>query len=82
VKESVKSVLKEGKLGSAYNNLEKASELLSDIMNSGFIPFSSPSPSSTEYELKTAIIEAARLIDKSRYLCEQLGYNDPVSTVC
>ena len=74
VSESVKKILKEGQMGSATENLKQANALLHDIMNSGFIPFSSPSPSSTEEQLKNAIIEAARLIGKAQYLCGQLGY--------
>ena len=74
VNESVKRVLREGQMGSAVDNLQQAHVLLSDIMNSGFIPFTSPAPSSTEKELKDAIIEAARMIDKASYLCGQLGY--------
>ena len=55
--------------------------LLKDIMDSSFIPFSSPHPSSTEEDLKKTIIEAARMIDKAMYLCGQLGYNNPVTNV-
>ena len=77
VQESVNKILKEGKLGSAYENLENAYELLQDIMNSSFIPFSSPAPSGTEAELKDTIIEAARMIGKAKYLCKQLGYHEP-----
>lgn len=75
VKESAQKILKEGQMGSATEDLKQAKALLNDIMNSGFIPFASPSPSSTEKALADAIIEAARLIDKSLYLCGQLGYN-------
>lgn len=50
-------------------------------MDSSFIPFSSPNPSSTEEDLKKTIIEAARMIDKAMYLCGQLGYNNPVANV-
>lgn len=74
ISESVKRILSEGQMGSATDNLKQVHELLSDIMNSSFIPFSSPSPSSTEKELKDTIIEAARMIDKAMYLCGQLGY--------
>ena len=81
IMESVGKVLSEGKMGSAYENLEQAQRLLSDIMDSSFIPFASPSPSSTELELKKSIIEAARLVDRSLYLCGQLGYNNPVAQV-
>ena len=72
--ESVNKVINEGMTGDACLNLEQAHNLLDEIMNSTFIPFTSPSPSSTEQQLKDAIIEAARLIDKSLYLCGQLGY--------
>ena len=81
IKESVNRALNEGKLGGAYENLENASALLKDIMDSSFIPFSSPHPSSTEEDLKKTIIEAARMIDKAMYLCGQLGYNNPVTNV-
>ena len=81
VQESVNKILNEGKLGSAYENLENAYELLQDIINSSFIPFASPSPSRTEAELKDTIIEAARMIDKAKYLCGQLGYNEPYAHV-
>ena len=74
VRESIKRTLKEGQMGSVVDNLQQANALLSDVMNSGFIPFTSPAPSSTEKELKDAIIEAARMIDKASYLCGQLGY--------
>ncbi len=74
VNRSVKRVLREGQMGTTVENLQQAHALLSDIMNSGFIPFTSPAPSSTEKELKDAIIEAARMIDKASYLCGQLGY--------
>ena len=77
VQESVNKILNEGKLGSAYENLENAYELLQDIINSSFIPFASPSPSETEAELKDTIIEAARIIGKAKYLCKQLGYHEP-----
>lgn len=75
IRESVKRTLKEGRMGSACENLEQAQQLLSDITNSTFIPFASPSPSSTELELKNTIIDAVNLIEKALYLCGQLGYN-------
>ena len=77
IEESIKNVLNESTNLGAYESLEEARKLLIGITKSGFIPFASPSPSSTENELKMSIIEAARLIDKSLYLCGQLGYNQP-----
>ena len=81
IKESVNKMLKEGKLGSACQNLEQCHELLTDIMESSFIPFSSPAPSSSEQELKNTIIEADRMVQKAMYLCGQLGYNRPIAHV-
>ena len=74
VNESVKKVLKEG---TNYDELEKAYEILNQLTQSGFIPFSTHHPSSTEMEVKKAIIEAMRLIDKAKYLSVQLGYHQP-----
>ena len=81
VTESVQKILTETKNGTTYQELERVHEILSDIMNSGFIPFASPSPSSTEQGIKDAIIEAARNIDKALYLCGQCGYNQPIAHV-
>jgi hypothetical protein len=78
ISESVKALIKES---STYHELENISSILSGIMKSGFIPFSSPSPSSTEEEIKNAIIEASRNIDKAIYLCTQCGYNEPMANV-
>ena len=83
IKESVnvvtKNVVNETKNGTTYEELERVHNILSDIMNSDFIPFSSPSPSSTEKGIADAIIEAARNIDKAMYLCGQCGYNQPIA---
>lgn len=81
VKESVQKILTETKNGTTYEELERVHTILSDIMNSGFIPFASPSPSSTEQGIKDAIIEAARNIDKAMYLCGQCGYNQPIAHI-
>lgn len=79
IKESVNKVVNETKNGTTYEELERVHNILSDIMNSDFIPFSSPSPSSTEKGIADAIIEAARNIDKAMYLCGQCGYNQPIA---
>jgi hypothetical protein len=78
IKESIKNTLNEGIGGRVYDNLEQAHKLLADVISSKLIAFTSPSPSSTELELKKTTIEAARLIDKALYLCGQLGYNGAV----
>lgn len=74
IAESIKRVLREGNDVSVVNNLQQAYELLRVIPKTGFIPFSSPSPSSTEAEVKKAIMEATRLIDRAISLSYQLGY--------
>ena len=80
IKESVNKVLNEDNSRlSSYEKLENAYELLTSIMNSSFIPFSSPSPSDSEKELRKTIIEAARLINKSIHLCNHLGYHQPIA---
>lgn len=81
VKESVNGVINEMKKGTTYEELGKVHTILSDIMNSRFIPFSSPSPSSTEKSIADAIIEAARNIDKAMYLCGKCGYNQPIAHI-
>lgn len=61
---------------SAYKELIDISIKLDMIMNSGFIPFASPSPSSTELELANAVIQAQGLINKAAELCKNLGYSE------
>ena len=81
VKKSVNGIINGTKKGTTYEELEKVHTILSDIMNSGFIPFTSPSPSSTEKSIADAIIEAARNIDKAMYLCGKCGYNQPIAYI-
>lgn len=79
VKGSVNKIVNETKNGTAYEELQRVHNILSDIMNSSFIPFSSPNPSSTEKGIADAIIEAARNVDKAMYLCGKCGYNQPIA---
>lgn len=79
----VKSVLKEWCSetqrqddNSTYNKLIDISIKLDMIINSGFIPFASPSPSSTELELANAVKKAQELINKAAALCKSLGYSE------
>ena len=81
VRESVNNILTEGN-GRVIDELEEAYSILKGITESGFIPFASPSPSSTENELKMAIVEAMRMIDKSKYLYTQLYGTDPIAHIC
>lgn len=65
-----------------YDELDEIHKRLNNIMNSGYIPFASPSPSSTELEIKNAIINAARSIDKAMYLDGQCYGSNPIAHVC
>ena len=81
VKESVNNILTEGN-GRVIDELEEAYSILKGITKSGFIPFTSSSPSSTENELKMAIVEAMRMIDKSKHLYTQLYGTEPMAHIC
>ena len=56
IKESVKKVLKENR--GIGQELDYIKYQLEEIVNSGYIPFSSPSPSSTEMIVKKNILQA------------------------
>lgn len=79
VKETVSKVLNEG--SGTVQELEKAYGILKNVSESGYIPFASPNPSGTENEIKKAIIEAMRLIDKACYLDRKCYGNWPVAQV-
>lgn len=74
IKECVKKTLNES-FGSV-GEIQKAYDMLNNVTKSGFIPFASPAPSSTEKEIKNAVIEAMRLLDKALYLSTKMGYNE------
>ena len=71
IKESIRKTLMES---SCADNLSTAESALSELVNSGFIPFSSPSPSSTELKLKRYVEDALRNIQMAKRLCCDLGY--------
>ena len=77
VRNAVGRAITETTHDSSYNEIKRAHAILNRVMESGFIPFSSPSPSSTEMELKNAIMDADRLLQKALFLCGKLGYNQP-----
>lgn len=79
IKESVKNVLNEGT--GTVSEIREAQEILMKIMNSSYIPFASPSPSSTELEIKKSIIEAMRLLDKACYLDMKCYGSEPKATL-
>lgn len=70
---SVKKVLKEGQ-ENTYGTLIDIMNKLDMIIHSGFIPFSSPSPSSTEKKVADSIIQANELLKQAAIGCKQLGY--------
>lgn len=76
IRESVRKALNEG-VGTVQD-LRKAHDILKGISESGYIPFASPNPSGTENEIKKAIIEAMRLIDKACYLDTQCYGHEPM----
>lgn len=75
ISESIRRTINEAQKGNTYQELQNILQTLSNIRNSGFIPFASPSPSSTEKKLADAITDAANNIEAALYYCEQLGYN-------
>lgn len=79
VNEAVNQMLNEG--SGTVQSLEKAYGILKSVSESGYIPFSSPNPSGTENEVKNAIVEAMRLIEKACYLDRKLYGNDPIAHV-
>ena len=70
VKESMKAILKEESIN---YNLSSIIQQLKQLTQSGWIPFASPSPSSTELKLKTEVLRAieclvhAEILNKSLY---------------
>ena len=72
VNESVKHVITENRNASV--DLEQAYNILNSIAKSGFIPFSSPSPSSSEQRIKNSIISAMKNIEMALQFCHDCGY--------
>ena len=60
--------------GETILKLMKIRSMLAEIMDSGFIPFASPSPSSTEQVVKDSIVNADKLIGTAIYKCKELRY--------
>lgn len=54
--------------------IDEAVRLLTELATSGYIPFSSPSPSSTEIKLKHCITSAISLLESAQILEKDLGY--------
>ena len=73
VTEIVKKMLKEEQ-ENTYETLIEIMNKLDMIIHSGFIPFSSPSPSSTEKKVADSIIQANELLKQAAIGCKELGY--------
>lgn len=73
ISKSVKKVLKEEQ-ENTYGTLIDIMNRLDMIINSSFIPFSSPSPSSTEKKVADSIIQANELLKQAAIGCKELGY--------
>jgi hypothetical protein len=69
VNESVKAILKEGQTGMQLQNILNE---LQEIANSGYIPFASPSPSSTEMVVKKNVLMAIECLTKAVAADKQL----------
>lgn len=80
IKESVKNMLLKEGIGTV-SEIREAQNILRKITKSGYIPFASPSPSSTENEIKMAILEAMRLLDKACYLDMKCYGSEPTAKV-
>lgn len=62
IEESVKQILKENKTAIQLQNIIQQ---LTDITTSGYIPFASPAPSSTEQIVKDNILTAINCLNKA-----------------
>lgn len=56
------------------DDIRQAYELLNGVVNSGFIPFSSPNPSSTEVVIKRSVMRAMDELMKAMDACRDCGY--------
>lgn len=69
IRESIKNILNEG---SASSELEQIVGQLYQLTESGYIPFSSPSPSSTEMIVKNNVYQAIECLNKAIAADKQL----------
>lgn len=71
-KESIKTILKEGRV---VEDLSSIIQQLKQLTQSGWIPFASPAPSSTELKLKTEVLRAIECLERAVILNKSLyGY--------
>lgn len=71
-KESIKAILKEERVA---DDLSSIIQQLKQLTQSGWIPFASPHPSSTELKLKTEVLKAIECLENAEILNKSLyGY--------
>ena len=63
-----------GCLRESSNPIEESLRLLTGLAQSGYIPFASPSPSSSEVKLRNCISSAISLLEIAQLLEKELGY--------
>ena len=68
------TVFDNGCLRQSSNPIDEALRLLTNLSQSGYIPFASPSPSSTESKLKHCISSAISLLETAQVMEKDLGY--------
>lgn len=68
------TVFDNGCLRQSSNPIDEALRLLTDLAGGSYIPFASPSPSSTESMLKHCVLSAISLLETARRLEKDLGY--------
>lgn len=74
VAESVKNILNEGIEGGLHEDLSEIIRNLKLIANSAYIPFTSPSPSSTESVVKNNVNKAIELLTFADHAAQQLSH--------
>lgn len=68
-KESIKAILKEERVA---DDLSSIIQQLKQLTQSGWIPFASPHPSSTELKLKTEVLRAIECLENAEILNKSL----------
>lgn len=68
-KESIKAILKEERVA---DDLSSIVQQLKQLTQSGWIPFASPHPSSTELKLKTEVLRAIECLEHAEILNKSL----------
>lgn len=76
VSESVSRIITES--NSTCSEIRQALNTLKGVTESGFIPFSSPSPSSTELTVRKNIEHAISSLEMALEACRELGYCDSI----